>query len=781
MSYTTRTITMVENRYFKFLWIIVIITGLWSCNATKHVPEKRQLLVKNIIVSTDKSLNTEPIYSYLKQKENSKTAMFFNFHLWIYNLSLSKNNKAQKVQKWLGIKKMGEIIGEPPVLMDSTLNDVSLNQIKQYMQNRGYYHSNVSDSIKIYGRKKNKAKVYYIISPNQRLLIDTVTYKIQDSTIAKIIFDDKPNRKIDALKPVDVDIFQIERERITELLKNNGYFNFTKEYIYYQIDTGLNINRANVEIRIVNPDSQVHKQYKINDIYYINDFEAQEYLRQKDQYYDKFDTTQYKKDFFLNRKKPMIRAKTLSNSSYLYQGALYSAYNVQTTYRRLSSFNEFELVNIRYNELPDTSKLDVIIQLSPLKKKNYITELEGTNSSGNFGIGGRLSFQHRSLFRGAEILNAQIYGKIESQNSLAANKDDLNFNSQEIGGSVSLSFPKFLVPFKTEQFIKKNNPRTSVEFNINYKDRPEYERSVTGGSFGYFWVSQNFFRHQFRLADVSAVKVFNMDDDYYSTIENTYLEKSFEDYLISASNYTLYFTNENERKGQSFFTIIMGAEVAGNTYYAISKVFNFEPIDGQYQMFNNIYAQYWKTEFDIRYNQKISKTSKLIYRIYSGMAKPYGNVDAMPYVKQFFSGGANGLRAWPVKSIGPGSYYNPDRKYYNEAADLKFEGNIESRLKLFSIIEGAWFLDAGNIWALSTEDPRSGALFEASDFISEIGVGSGLGLRFDFSFLVFRIDYGIKIRDPKEPVNERWVIAKHDYSPFKSNYSMFNFGIGYPF
>ena len=776
---------MNKSRVISIFLFFVLAWLLVSCNATKFVADNERFLRLNIIKSDTKELKTSEIYNYLKQQENTKTALFFNFHLWIYNISHEKDDKVRKFKKFIGIYKMGEIIGEPPVILDSNLNLSSVHQIKKYMRNRGYYRSEVKDSIVTYGKHKKNARVYYLIKAGEPILIDTVEYAIIDTIISRIVMEDTSRTLLTRKSNLDVDLLQKERLRVSELLKTNGYFKFSKEYIYYKVDTANVSYCANVELKIINPsDTSVNKQYVLNNIYYFNGFEPQEYLKNKLNYCNTFDTIKYKDDYFLSLSKPFVKPKIIFNSSYLRKSNMYSSVDVKSTFRHLSSLNEYKLINIRYNELKDTSKIDVLVQLTPFSKHNYIAELEGTNSSGNLGIGGRLSYQHKSLFRGAEILNISVYGKIESQNSLVSSaNENIAFNSEEVGATVSLSIPKFFLPFvKTDHFIKKNNPKTIIEFDLNNKNRPEYTRSIYSGSFGYYWVSPRFFRHRLNVLDISAVKVYNMDPDYYKSIQNTYLEKSFDDYLIVALDYSLFFTNKKERKGKSYFYTITKAEIAGNALNLYSKLSNAEKIDGSYHFLNNTYAQYWKLELDFRFIQIINKRQdKIVYRIYTGIANPYGNVTAMPYVKQFYSGGANGMRAWPVRSLGPGSYYNPNRKYYNESADFKLEGNLEFRYKLFWVMEGALFIDAGNIWATNSQDPREGAFFELNDFYNEIAIGTGLGLRFDFSFFIFRLDYGIRVKDPKEPIGDRWILLNSKYNPFNGDYSMFNFGIGYPF
>ncbi len=772
------------NRLIQILLLFVFYLLFTACNTTKHVPNNQQLLSGNLIESTSKNIDIAPIYNYLKQKPNTKTALFFNFHLWIYNISHDKDGQERKLKKWLGIYKMGDIIGEPPVIMDTSLNQLSVRQIQKYMRNRGYYRSYVKDSLELFGRNDKRALVYYLIAPKKPIKIDSISYSIKDTSIRRIVLSDTSQTLLKKGINLDVDIMQQERVRLTKLLKDFGFYKFSKEYIYYEVDTSKSDYTSDIKLIILNAtDSTLHHQFAINQIYYFNDFNPQDYLKEKEDYLKRFDTLSYGGNYFLSRKKAFIKPKVIKNASYLTKGDLYSASNIQNTFRHLSSLNEFKLINIRYNELQDTSKLNVLVQLTPFKKHNYIAEIEGTNSSGNMGIGGRLSYQHKSLFGGAEILNVSIYGKVESQNTFAGKgAEDISFNSDEIGANISLHFPKFLLPFKSDRFVKNNNPRTALEFTMNNKNRPEYTRSIYGASFGYYWVSKRYFRHQFKPFDLSAVKVFNMAPEYFESIQNTYLEKSFDDYLISASNYTLYFSNKKEKKGRNYFSFIFNGELAGNLLNAYSTISGAKPIGGSYYVLNNKFAQYWRAELDIRFYLGLKrKKDHLIYRVYGGMVHPYGNITATPYVKQFYSGGANGLRAWPVRSLGPGSYFNSDRKYYNEAADLKLEGNLEYRYKLFWVMEGAVFLDVGNIWATNLKDPRPGAQFQFKDFYKEIAIGTGFGFRFDFSFFILRLDYGIKLRDPKESEINRWVIFNKSYNPFGAEYSMFNFGIGYPF
>jgi len=768
----------------KYQYIILIFFSgfiLNSCNTTKLV-RNNELLLKKTKIEGLKHLSSDEITPYIKQKPNRTTAFVFPFHLWIYNISheIDSKKKPKKWKKWLGIYKMGEIIGEPPVILDSLSTQKSKQRIQQFLKNKGYYFSEITDSV---SQKNKKATLIYNIKEGKAYKISTVQYQITNPLIKKYILQDSSRSLLKKGTLLDVDILQKERERITLLLKTYGYFKFSKEFIYFNIDTAFKKNSAKLYLNFAETaDSSIYKQYRINNIYYYQDFEPKEYLKDKKQYLTNFDTVLYKNNYFLSKKEAFINKKIIKNSSYLKKEALYNSKDINNTFRKLSSLRTFKLINIRYNELSDSSKINVLVQMTPFNKHNYTVEVEGTNSSGNLGAGGRISYQHKSLFGGAEILNISLYGRLETQHNFVQEQNNISFNTQEIGLTASLHFPRFLVPFKADRFIKKNIPRTALEFDVNYKDRPEYARSIYNGSFGYYWKNQNTFFHQLKILDISAIKVFNLDPDYYHLIKNTYLEKSFENHLVEAINYRLLYTKKENSHKRNYFSLMTFFESAGNLLQKYSQIVNAQKEGDSYLFLNNIFSQYWKTEIDFRFYHILPrKTDKLVYRAYMGIAIPYGNVNAMPYVKQFFAGGANSLRAWPVRSLGPGTFFNPDRKYYNEASDFKLEANIEYRFKLFWLMEGALFLDAGNIWAINKNDLRPGAQLYLDSFYKQIAIGTGFGLRFDFSFFIFRFDYGIRLRDPKEQAHERWLPSKEGYNPFSQSYSMLNFGIGYPF
>ncbi|MCK5463195.1 MAG: BamA/TamA family outer membrane protein, partial [Bacteroidales bacterium] len=418
------------------------------------------------------------------------------------------------------------------------------------------------------------------------------------------------------------------------------------------------------------------------------------------------------------------------------------------------------------------------IQLSPNTSQSYTVELEGTNSAGNLGIGGSLNYNHRNLFGGAENFTTRLSGAMETIKEI----DQEGFgNMIELGIEARLTIPKFLLPFKTEQFIRKYNPKTSTSVSYNYQHRPDYTRSVFQTTFGYNWTSGDFITHIINPVQLNFVKMIDATDEFLEDIKDTYLEYSYEDRLILGINYSFIYTNQDIQKTRDFMFFRTNLESAGLLIKGLAKAIGAERDSlGRHIMFGNAFAQYLKGDVEYRYFKILNDQTNLVYRIFMGAAFPYGNSITIPYEKQYFTGGANGIRAWQVRNLGPGSYNVYDDSnapdWPNQTADVKIEGNIEYRFDLFWLLEGALFLDAGNIWSLNKDDDRPGSVFEWNRFYKEFALGTGFGLRMDFSFFVFRFDLGMKVRDPAQAEGSRWVFMNSDY-----NRPQFNIAIGYPF
>ncbi|MFP4060819.1 MAG: BamA/TamA family outer membrane protein [Bacteroidales bacterium] len=753
--------------------------AVFSCSPVKYVPESDYLLHDVEVKLEKKVVGKSEVKNYVRQKPNKKIFGFIRFHLGLYNLS--KIEKDNWFNNWL------REIGEKPVVYDEFLTRKSWEQIGLYMRNKGFYNAEVSDTVLFH--KDKRATVQFFIKPGKPYLINSIGYNLEDTGLVKYIIPDTVNRLIKPGDKFDVDKLQEERVRIEQNLKSLGFYDFSKEFIYieadtsigdYKVDLILGIRENIVQDDVGNTSLENHKRYKINKLYFIDDYDPALELDNngipvgyKMELFDSIPFYHYN-DLTL---KPAV----LEQSNYIRPGKYYNINDADKTYRHISSLRVFKFVDVKFLPvgLNDGDKeknlLDCSINLSPLKLQSYAIEVEGTNSSGNIGVAGNLVYQHRNLFRGAEILDIRVRGAVETFNETYRN--DLK-NTLEFGLEANLRLPKFLLPFKTEQFIKKYNPKTAITAAYNYQRRPDYTRTIANATFGYNWRQTNHISHIVNPFELNAVKIFEIDQAFLDTIRGTYLENSYKDHYVSITSYSFVFNNQEIGSNKNFSFLRLNAETGGNSLLFLSQAANFEREEGNYRLFGLRFAQYIRSDLDYRYYQTINETDKLVYRIFAGAGLPYGNSEALPFEKKYFGGGANSLRAWQVRTLGPGSWSGELGRYPNVTADIKIEGSMEYRFKLFWILEGAMFLDAGNIWAISENDERVGALFEVDKFYKDIAIGTGFGLRFDFNFFLFRIDAGMKLRDPSYLTGQRWLPGNR---PLTGDDMAVSVGIGYPF
>jgi hypothetical protein len=467
---------------------------------------------------------------------------------------------------------------------------------------------------------------------------------------------------------------------------------------------------------------------------------------------------------------------------------LYQLTNTDESYKHLSELQQFKLVNIQFSEHPGTKVtendtlylLDCNIQLTPFTRQLYEIEVEGKNSSGNIGFGGNVKYHHKNLFRGAENFDFKVAGSLEIQSNIVG-KDGAEYlpNTVEYSAEARLNLPEFLLPFKFEKFYKQFNPKTSVALSYSYQNRPDYNRVISNISYGYYWKTSRYLKHWVNPVELNAVRLLNISPEFRNSIQDPYLRNTFENQFIAVSSYSLEFNNQDINRIRDFKYLRFNIEFAGNLLSSFNKLTGKPKAEGgYYELFGTRYAQYIKTDLDFRYYQVFGKTRMLVYRGFAGIGIPYRNSEALPFIKKYFSGGANSIRAWQVRSVGPGSY-NDTTSIPNLLGDIKIEGNIEYRFDMFWILKGAFFIDAGNIWALNKKTfSGEGAEFDFGNFYKELAVGTGLGTRFDFTYFLFRIDFGIKLHDPKKPPGKRWVIA---YQKFRLSDILMNIGVAYPF
>ena len=770
--------------FIKLALAIVVFINITSCSSTKYVPKEKNLLVKNeILIDSKKGIDPNTLKGYEKQRPN-KTILGVKFHLGLYNLSNIK--KKGWPNNWL------RKIGEEPVIYDKYRTNDTKEMFIEYLKSKGYYHAVVTDSVKI---KKRKAKVTYNIKLNKPYIINKINYFFEDTSLRPLIFADTVNSLIHSGQIFDKERLQRERIRIENYLRNKGYYKFSKEYIYFDAVKLPGVNKIDLTLGIKefmegtqeNPGKPMeHRQYKISHVFVNLNFNSALSFNDTTSKNVSSDTLIYENIDFLHSGKLRIKPNVISQSNYILPGELYRQDNVNKTYLHLSSLGIYKMVNINFNE-PKNDKSDSLghyplncnIELTRRKVQSFQFETLGTNSSGDLGIRENFSYYNWNLFRGAEVFQIRFTGAIEGIRNPITN---VLSNMHELGVQTNIQFPKFLLPIRSRGFVKKFNPKTTVTVAYNYQNRPEYLRTIVNGSFGYQWKGNSYITHTLLPFELNYVKLSQIDSAYYATyIEpNNYLKASYINHLVSDMRYGFEYSNQDLEKKHNFIYLKATLESAGNLLYAYSKVTNGTKStnDSSYQYFGVPFFQYFKTDIDFRHYNVINQGNKVVSRFFIGVGYPYGNSISLPFEKKYFAGGPNGIRAWSTRSLGPGSYQGDTVGYPNSLADMKLEANLEYRFHLIWKLEGALFIDAGNIWSVRNEPSRPGAEFKWNKFYKDIAVGSGFGTRFDFSYLLIRFDFGIKLRDPAIQGDNKWIIANR---PLRLSDFTVQFGLGYPF
>ena len=435
------------------------------------------------------------------------------------------------------------------------------------------------------------------------------------------------------------------------------------------------------------------------------------------------------------------------------------------------------MVNIRFNEVEGSDHLlDCEVLIVPATRQSFTLRVEGTNSGGNIGAAGNITYRNRNLLGGSEQFDLSFTGAIET---LRETGESGYGNLLEFGVEGRLRIPKFLLPFRTDQFIRRFNPQTNIRLSYNYQQRPDYTRTLVNASFGYNWRGSGNLSHLVYPLETSLILTPYKSPEFEDWLEGKYLFYSYVPHLIVDSRYTMVFSNQKLLKNQDFQNVRMNLEAAGNLLYAGYRLFAPDPGDENYQVFGVDFSQYVRADIDFRSYNFFYEDISLVFRGFAGVGIPYLNSGAMPFEKQYFSGGANSIRGWQVKNLGPGSFNDTTRTTYpNQTGDLKLEANAEYRFRLFWKVEAALFLDVGNIWSLSEEDDREGARFSMDRFYRELAVGTGFGTRFVFNFFILRFDLGVPLRSPYPLEGSNWLPGNAGIS---GRDLTFNIAIGYPF
>ena len=754
-----------------------------GCQTGKYIPTNEYLLSKVKIQIDSKTIDKNELRSYQKQKPNTKIFGFWRFHLGLYNLSNSKKEDA-----WL------KRIGEAPVIYDPYLTLKTKDEFSRFLQNKGYYNAEISDSINL--KTNGRAEVYYYITTHEPYLIMSYTTDIKDDSLRLLL--EKPDKE-SLIKPnslFDSDLIGMESQRLLRKMQNEGYYKSTKNIFYFEADTIKKEHGADLKLVIEKENfrdtaNQIskknHERYTFRNFYYLNEKDMQSMLFSNNAGLEvtKSDTVRIGCHYFIYKGRKRLNPDLLMNANHLADKQFYSVDMVDRTYNEYFSSRLFKLINIRFVETEQKDSLgnptlDCYIQLTPGMNQSYSASIEGTNSLGNFGVAGNLGYQHKNLFRGGEIFDLQFL--VGTQKQSYGPKDSITtFNSRENGIDAKITIPKFIAPIFKVDFFKYSTPQTFFNVSYNYQQTPDYTRTIARSAFGYQWKSSDFTTHRINLIDLNLVKMFALDSTFLSSIENLYIRSSYVDHSITSFNYSYTYSTQTPKKSD-YKVVKSTIETAGNMLYGVARALGRPKhiSEGgklnQFYFLNTPFAQYIKFDLEYRKGWMEGKYNGFAVRAYGGAAFAYGNSDQIPFERKFFTGGANGIRAWPIRTLGPGSYQSKPTEFPNQSGDIRLEANAEYRFRLIGPLEGAFFADMGNIWSI--KDNRPGTEFKLNRFYKEIALGSGLGLRYDFTYVILRLDLGFKMHDPSLVEGKRW-ISPADY--FQKGNQNVVFAIGYPF
>ena len=765
----------IEIRYVKY-FVLFSLFFVLSCSNTKYLPEGDLLYtgasvtVKDSIMKKKdrKALETE-LEGLLRPKPN-KQIFGLRPKLLIYNLA-GEPKKQKGTRYWLRNK-----VGEAPVLFSKVDLDYNAAVLRNFTENRGYFKTQVSADSTV---RSKRATAEYIVIPKKQYIIKSVTFPDDSLAMSRIIGRSSRRSLLKVGKPYDLDVIKAERERIDARLKEKGYFYFNPDYLLARVDSSKGDHEVKIKI-IIKPDTppKALTAYKINNIFVYPNYS----LTNDSAVYRKKNITQYK-DFTIIDTTETFKPRVFDRTIYFKKGDLYNRKDHNLTLNRFVNLGTFSFVKNEFKPSDSIKNaLDSYYYLTLLPKKFIRVEVLGkTNSASYTGTEINLNWNNRNLLKGAELLTASIFGGADFQLG-GVNKGK---NIYKLGAETSLTWPRFVTPFNIEgssEFV----PRTKATVRYEYQKRTQlYALNSFNTSFGYLWKENIRKEHQLNVIDITYVSPNHVTPEYLEDIEeDAALGKVIEKQLIFGPTYSYTYTNTMQKRRKN--TIYFNGEIdlAGNLTGLVTGA-NIKKND-TIKILDVPFSQYVKIRSDFRHYLKLGKESELASRLIVGAGFAYGNSNTLPASKQFVVGGTNSIRAFRARTLGPGSYVIPpttnDNYTPDQSADIKLEFNTEYRAKLFSIVRGAVFVDAGNIWLLNADPNKPGAEI-SKDFMKQIAIGAGAGLRFDLSFLILRTDLAFPLRNPALPDGQRWVIDDINFgsSTWRKDNLILNIAIGYPF
>ncbi|MBC7451806.1 MAG: BamA/TamA family outer membrane protein [Cytophagales bacterium] len=764
-------------------YINIIFTGILcallclGCKSTKYVPEGDYLYTgSQMKFQTDESKKyikklQSDLQDQIKPKPNSR---IFGLPLKLNLYSFVGIPKKQKGLKYSIRTKFGQA----PVLFSAVNPSFTEQALLAALYNNSFFDAEVTYTIEK-DTQSRKANVVYLIKTGKSYRIDSYTSKIPDTTIARIMAMDQDQSRIKVGRRYNLNRLKEERARIDEELKNNGYYHFNPDYLVYEADTSGAKSAVTMRLKLKRetPEKSL-RRYMMSEVYVVLDsaYASHHSDHLNDTVTIDRVTLALNKDF---RPEPIAQYVYLKDSSY------YSRESQQQTVGRLMGMGLFKYADVEIIE-KDSTHLNAYIHLSPLPRKSISVEVQVVSKSNNFiGPGMNLNFTNRNAFRGGEKLSLSFHGSIETQ----INGQFKGLYTYELGPQLNLTVPRFITPVR----IKGSSlytPNTIFSSSYTFLSRVNYfDMRSLQISFGYKWKESLPVEHYLRPINISFFNLSNISESFNALLQKSpALQRRYENQLIAGITYSYTYNQQvfPRRKNQFYFN--GNADIAGNTLNLINDIGGGKANDiGTKTAFGVAYAQYARFDVDLRNYIKVNRKSMFAARMIVGWGIPYGNSTALPFVKGFFSGGTSSLRAFPVNSVGPGTYRLPDSLqssyFIQQGGDIKLEWSAEYRFPIVSIIKGAFFLDAGNVWLYKNDDLIPGAQFKINKAFTQLAIGTGFGIRADLNFFIIRLDLATPLRKPWLPDSEAWVIDDISLgsAAWRRQNIILNIAIGYPF
>lgn len=726
------------------LLITLVATALTGCSTSKFVPEDRYLLDAVQVRTDSKDLDAAQFGQYVRQKGNSHWFSLFKIPLGTYSLA------GRDSTKWLN--RTLRHIGEEPVVYDSLEAARSCADLRLAMQNMGYMNSYVDFETQVRGRK---LKAIYTLHPGDPYRISSFRYDIPDSAVAQVLAPVFGTGDQQVGEVFTVSSLDNLRKRIATVLNDSGFYRFHKDFVTYTADSLQGTQGVNLVCRILpyrensSAPPKPHPRYRVRSIHYRSS--------------DGYDLP--------------LRRSVLAENTVVKAGEWFSASDLQRTYNNFARLGAVRYTNITFRE--DTlHNLDTDIRLSMRKPNTIAFQPEGTNTAGDFGAAATLTYQNRNLFRGSELLSIELRGAFEAIKGLEGYERG---DYEEYGVEARFQMPRLMTPFLSRKGRRGSTASTELSVAWNLQNRPEFHRRVFSAGLKYRWPTRDG-RVQYKLDVLDLSYVYmpwisaTFKHDYLDSVSNrnAILRYNYEDLFIMKAGFGLTY-NAGDR------VIRASVETAGNLLSGFSQIFRFKQNShGQRQLFNIAYTQYAKFDFEYTRLLRFSAHNTLALHGFLGVAWPYGNSTVLPFEKRYFSGGANSVRGWSVRELGPGKYRGRDGRidFINQTGDMRLDLNLEYRTHLFWKFDGAAFVDAGNIWTLRSYPEQPGGQFQLDTFFKQIAVSYGLGLRLNFGYFILRLDGAMKA------INPAYDGHKDHYPIFHPRWGRdfaFHFAVGMPF